>query len=101
MPPSPYLDRTVDSPLDQLLGELAAIAVEGPKGVGKTGTARRKAASFFDLSDPGTLELVKGDPARLTTAARPVVLDERHCFAAVAHGLRSGHGYDGDLRNNS
>ena len=52
MPPSPYLHRTVDSPLDQLLGELAAIAVEGPKGVGKTRTARRKAASFFDLSDP-------------------------------------------------
>ena len=75
MPPSQYLRRTVDGPLDQLLGGLAAIAVEGPKGVGKTRTARRRASAFFDLSDPMTLELgrpaerVAGQPSRRLTAA--------------------------------
>ena len=76
MTPANYLHRTVDGLLDQLLDGLAAIAVEGPKGVGKTRTARRRAAEFFDLSDPATLELVKGDPLRLTGAKPPVVIDE-------------------------
>jgi uncharacterized protein len=49
----------------QLLQSLPAIAVEGPKGLGKTRTARRHAGGFFDLSDPSTLELVKADPARI------------------------------------
>ena len=76
MPPPPYLRRTVDALLGQLLLDLPAVAVEGPKGVGKTRTARRHAGTSFDLSDPSTLELVKADPARLTAARAPVVIDE-------------------------
>jgi predicted AAA+ superfamily ATPase len=83
MPPTTYLPRTVDGLLDQLLDGLAAIALEGPKGVGKTRTARRRAAEFFDLSDPATLELVRGDPSRLTTAKTPLVIDEWQCFPAA------------------
>ncbi len=37
-----YQPRIVDSELDDLLPGLAAIAIEGPKGVGKTATARRR-----------------------------------------------------------
>ena len=71
----PYLDRTVDGPLDELLGGLAAIALEGRKGVEKTRTTRRRAAAFFDLSDPAMLELVKGrsEPARVGPAAGRIV----------------------------
>ncbi len=64
-------------------GGLAAIAVEGPKGVGKTRTAKRRGAPFFDLSEPATLELVQGEPARVTTAQTPVVIDEWQCFPPV------------------
>ena len=36
-----YLKRVVDAELDELMPELPAIALEGPKGVGKTATAER------------------------------------------------------------
>lgn len=75
-----YLLRTVDSWLDRLLTGLPAITIEGPKGVGKTFTARRRGRSFFDLSDPSTVELVGADPARMLSAPAPVVIDEWQCF---------------------
>jgi hypothetical protein len=38
-----YLLSVIDGKLDRLLTGLAAVAVEGPKGVGKTESARRRA----------------------------------------------------------
>ena len=35
----PYLRRIVDAELDELFGQVPAIALDGPKGVGKTTTA--------------------------------------------------------------
>jgi predicted AAA+ superfamily ATPase len=40
-----YLPRVLDAELDQLLPELPALALEGPRGVGKTATARRRAVT--------------------------------------------------------
>jgi predicted AAA+ superfamily ATPase len=88
MPPPRYLPRIVDAPLDTLLGGLAAIVIEGPKGVGKTRTARRREGSFFDLSDPAMLELLKGDPSRLSSATPPVVIDEWQYFPPVWDQVR-------------
>lgn len=38
-----YLRRTVDTQLDDHMQWEAAIAIDGPKGVGKTVTAQRRA----------------------------------------------------------
>jgi len=35
-----YSERVIDKELDELLPELPAIALHGPKGVGKTETCR-------------------------------------------------------------
>ncbi|MEI6624542.1 MAG: AAA family ATPase, partial [Actinomycetes bacterium] len=43
-----YTDRIVDAELDELLG-LPAIALEGPKGVGKTSTAQRRARTVLRM----------------------------------------------------
>lgn len=44
-----YLNRVIDTELDELMPCLPAVALEGPKGVGKTATAKRRANTFFGL----------------------------------------------------
>ena len=70
-----YIRRTVESELDELV-TLPAIVLEGPRGVGKTVTAMRRARTTYRLDDPGQLEIVRADPARLTTGEPPILIDE-------------------------
>ena len=71
-----YVPRTVDAQLAGLVAALPAVAIEGPKGVGKTRTASELAESTFELDDPAVLQVVDADPSRLTTSATPVLIDE-------------------------
>ena len=71
-----YQPRIVDDQLDRLLGGLPAVCVEGPRAVGKTSTALRRARTVHDLDDPGTLALVEADPGRLVRGEAPVFIDE-------------------------
>lgn len=75
---SSYLTRIVDAELDELLPSLPAIAVEGPKAVGKTRTALERARTVHRLTEPQTIELAKADPTRLVAADQepPVLIDE-------------------------
>jgi len=71
-----YVPRTVDAQLAGLVAALPAVALQGPKGVGKTRTASQLAATTFELDDPGVLQIVEADPTRLTTSPAPVLIDE-------------------------
>lgn len=71
-----YLRRVVDDELDELLPELPAIVLEGPKGVGKTESARRRAQTTFELDDPAQTDIAEADPAAILRGRRPVLLDE-------------------------
>lgn len=75
-PTSPYRPRVIDDELDELLPQLAAIAIEGPKGVGKTRTALQRAKAVHRLDDPDELAVAKADPARLLLGEPPVLIDE-------------------------
>jgi len=44
-----YLPRVVDLELDVLLPSLPALSLEGPKGVGKTETAKRRAGTVLAM----------------------------------------------------
>jgi len=72
----PYFKRILDNELDELQASLAAIALEGPKAVGKTETASRRAATVQALDDPARLALAKADPKRLLEADPPILFDE-------------------------
>lgn len=70
-----YLRRIVEGELDEL-ADLPAIAIQGPKGVGKTATALTRAMTVFRLDQPGQLEIVQAKPDRLTVGERPILIDE-------------------------
>src|SRR5688500_4343153 len=55
---------------------LPAIALEGPKGVGKTATATRRAAVVFPLADRDVAEVVRSDPSQLVAEPGTVLVDE-------------------------
>jgi predicted AAA+ superfamily ATPase len=71
-----YRRRIVDDALDELLPELAAIALEGAKAVGKTATAAQRARTFIELSDPAMRQIAEANPDLITTSPTPVLIDE-------------------------
>lgn len=72
-----YLPRLVDSLLRELLSELPAVLVVGPRAAGKTTTAARHAASLVRLDRPAEAAAFHADPdAALASFDEPVALDE-------------------------
>lgn len=83
-----YVPRIVDAELDELLRWLPAVAIEGPKGVGKTATAERRATTVFRLDDPAQREVAAADPTVLLAATPPVLIDEWQHVPAVWDAVR-------------
>jgi len=71
-----YLPRLMDQQLTAALGEVAAVAVEGPKGVGKTAAATRQAVSVIRLDDDSQRQAFEADPNRIRSLASPLLIDE-------------------------
>ena len=71
-----YQRRIVEDELSELLAELPAVALEGPKGVGKTRTALQYARTVRRLDDPTEFALAEAEPSRLLDGEPPVLLDE-------------------------
>lgn len=69
------MHRVLDDQLDEKLTEFAAISIEGPKGVGKTETARRRAHTAYRLDDPAG-QVVAADPQVVLTGEPPILIDE-------------------------
>ena len=71
----PYLHRVLDDELDQKSAEFAAISIEGPKGIGKTETAQRRAHTDYRLDGPAG-EVVAANPQVVLTGEPPILIDE-------------------------
>lgn len=71
-----YLDRVIDGELATLLSGLPAVAIQGPKGVGKTASASRLAASVLQLDRPGQLATLRGDRGVIDRLDPPALIDE-------------------------
>ncbi len=72
----PYRRRIIDETLDELFPHLAAISLEGAKGVGKTATASQRARTALDLTDPNLRLSVAANWDYITEVPPPVLIDE-------------------------
>lgn len=91
----PYRARVVDGLLDELFPHLAAIALEGAKGVGKTATASQRARTIVSLDNPSQREVVNADFDYVTRVPQPVLIDEWQLEPAVWDRVRRDVDRDG------
>ncbi|GAB4084100.1 DUF4143 domain-containing protein [Myceligenerans cantabricum] len=71
-----YQRRVVDDFLDEFQPESPAIAIKGPKGVGKTLTATQRAHSVVSFDLLGDRIRLEADPGLLTFLELPLLVDE-------------------------
>lgn len=71
-----YLRRIIDDELDDLFGQVPAIAIDGPKAVGKTTTAEQRVAGQLRLDSRANHTAVAADPELVRERARPLLIDE-------------------------
>ena len=71
-----YRRRIIDEALDELFPDLAAIALEGAKGVGKTATATQRASTVLSLNNPNEHAALAGNLDLVTQVPPPVLIDE-------------------------
>src|SRR5271165_5041146 len=97
-PASRYRRRIADDELDELIAGLPAVALDGPKAVGKTATALQRAATVYRLDDEAVRSIAEAEPSRLMDGKRPVLIDEwqrlpasfDHVRRAVDDGAAAG-----------
>lgn len=83
-----YTRRHLDALLDEVFPDLAAIALEGAKGVGKSETARNRSASVLALSTAAGRNAVAGNPQVILELPRPVLIDEWQLEPGVWDAVR-------------
>lgn len=75
-----YLNRVVDEQLEQKLEAFGAALIVGPKGCGKTTTAKHYAKSFLEFQDENEREnyllIANTHPSDLLIGAKPRLFDE-------------------------
>lgn len=87
-PATSYVRREIDAELDLLFPDLPAVSLDGPKGVGKTETALRRAASVFRLDIDADRQVVAADPPAALAAAKPILIDEWQYLPLVWDAVR-------------
>lgn len=83
-----YVRRVVDDELDDLLPELPAILLDGPKGVGKTATALERAATVWRLDEQAQRQVVGASPDIATEGDPPILVDEWQRVPTVFDAVR-------------
>jgi predicted AAA+ superfamily ATPase len=84
-----YRPRHVDGLITQLLGEVSALLLTGPRATGKTTTAARYARTVVRLDREAEAVAFRADPdAALRALEEPVLLDEWQVVPGVLGALK-------------
>lgn len=92
-----YVERYIDTVLDDVFPELAAVMLTGPRACGKTTTAARRASSILRLDDEQRAQAFAAAPDALLAAQDlPTLVDEWQevpaSLAAIKRAIDSGSG---------
>lgn len=75
-----YKNRIIDKQLDLMLNSFGATLIKGPKGCGKTTSAKHKAKSFIEFQDEDEREnlllIANTKPSNLLDGEKPRLFDE-------------------------
>lgn len=75
-----YLSRIADGELEYRLDSFGAVLITGPKGCGKTTTAKQRAASVIEFQDEDRrdnyLAVANTQPSLLLEGPKPRLFDE-------------------------
>lgn len=71
-----YRRRILDDEIDELMRSLPAIALEGPKAVGKTATLLQRAETVYKLDDVAERSIIEADSSRIIQGKHPILIDE-------------------------
>ena len=84
-----YKERVADRELEERLGYIGAVLIEGPKACGKTRTAARHAETVFRMDeDPAVRGFVQLAPERLFDNPTPILFDEWQAEPALWNMVR-------------
>jgi uncharacterized protein len=84
-----YVPRLVDPVLDELIAQLPALMLVGPRATGKTRTGERRAATVVRLDRKAEAVAFEGDPdAALRDTPEPILLDEWQMVPDVLGAVR-------------
>ncbi len=84
-----YIPRLVDPVLDELIKQLPALMLVGPRATGKTRTGERRAATVVRLDRKTEAVAFQGDPdAALRDTPEPTLLDEWQMVPDVLGAVR-------------
>lgn len=83
-----YRRRATDTALDRLLALVPAVAIDGPKGVGKTETGMQHSSVQLFLDDGSQRQVVLADPHLAGVGEGTVLLDEWQKLPLVWDSVR-------------
>lgn len=84
-----YVPRLVDKRLDELLAQLPAVLLVGPRASGKTTSAERRATTVVRLDSEAQAAAFRADPdAALRVQPEPVLLDEWQSVPSVLGAVK-------------
>lgn len=90
-----YIQRVIDGDLDEIFDQLPAVLLDGPKGVGKTETAKQRTKSIRRLDIDSERYVLEADPDLLSTDPKPLLIDEYHRLPAVWDAVKRHVDNDG------
>ena len=88
-----YLPRIADKQLDLTLEAFGGALIKGPKGCGKTTTAKQRAKTVVEFQNEDVREnllmIANTAPSKLLAGEKPILFDEWHGRTRQKYGARS------------